>query len=85
MLSLFLPCSGASVSVTGRDVEGLLSAWLSRAKQASRPKLRALHDAHLALQLAAATSAKGGFTPYRGIGPLSGLLYFQGQKGPMSL
>ena len=58
-----LPCSGASVSVTGRDAEGLLSAWLSRAKQASRPKLRALHDAHQALQLAAATSAKGEFIP----------------------
>lgn len=56
--------------MTRRDAEALLLLWLMRPKQATQPKLRALHDACNALQagLAAATEhGKGAGTCGEGV------------------
>ena len=54
--------SSGSIVVSPRDADSLVSSWLLRAKQAAKPKVRALHDGHVALMQGAAkteASAKG--------------------------
>ena len=54
---LIVPYSGGSITVTGRDIEGMLTTWLDRGKQLTKPKLRALHDGHVLLQQPANSSS----------------------------